>query len=136
MRDVRRAVAAVMVAAAITLPLGGCASVIERRVEYTASSVSLARGEALVVEFGEVNHSVGDDWVLTREPDPAVLGEGDERSRDLGEDGETGSPSQMTYRFPAIGAGTTVVRFEYRFRGAVPEDPANRKSAEITVTVK
>nr|WP_201469571.1 protease inhibitor I42 family protein [Microbacterium hydrocarbonoxydans] len=136
MREARRVAATVMVAVAFTLALGGCVPAIERHVEHTSSSVSLSRGEALVVEFGEVNPSVGDDWVLTREPDPAVLGEGDERYRYLGEDGETGSPSEMTYRFAAIGVGTTVVRFEYRFRGSVPEDPANRKSAEIAVTVK
>lgn len=136
MRDVGRIAATVLVATLLGAGIGGCAGTVERRVEHTISSVSLGRGEALIVEFGEVNPSVGDDWVLTREPDPTVLSEGDERNRYLGDEGETGAASEMSYRFAAVGGGTTVVRFEYQFRGAVPEDPQDRRSAEITVTVK
>ncbi|MCI1017870.1 hypothetical protein HWD99_04455 [Microbacterium sp. C5A9] len=136
MHDVRTATVTVLVATTLGLGLMGCAATVEKRVDYTTSSVSLAPGEALIVEFGEVNASVGEAWVLTREPDPMVLDEGDERNRYLGEEGETGAPSEMTYRFAAIGGGTTVVRFDYQFRGSVPDDPQDRRSAEITVTVK
>lgn len=136
MRDTGRAAATVLIAVLLAAGLGGCGAAVEKRVEYMSSSVSLGLGEVLIVEFGEVNTSVGDAWVLTRAPDPAVLGEGDERTRYLGDEGETGAPSELTYRFRAVGGGTTVIRFDYQFRGSVPEDPQDRRSAEITVTVK
>lgn len=120
----------------ITGAMTGCAAVAEKTVDYTTSAVSLMRGEALVVDFGEINPSVGDAWVITREPDPAVLESGDERTRYLGEDGEAGAPSEVSFRFAPVGIGTTVIEFEYQFRGSVPEDLDDRKSAEITVTVK
>jgi len=124
------------VTAVVGLGLGGCSAVMEKTVDRTTSSVTLAPGEALVVDFGEVNHTVGDEWVITREPDPAVLGPGEERSRYLGEDGETGAPSELSYRFAPVGDGTTVIQFEYQFRGSVPEESSDQETAEITVTVK
>ncbi|WP_311879253.1 hypothetical protein [Microbacterium forte] len=130
-----KACAVVAVAASLGLGLTGC-SAAEKTVAYTTSSVTLAPGEALVVDFGEINPTVGDAWVITREPDPAVLGPGDERSRYLGQDGETGAPSEVSYRFAPVGDGTTVIQFEYEFRGAVPEDADDQQTAEITVTVK
>lgn len=130
-----KACAVVAVATSLGLGLTGC-SAAEKTVAYTTSSVTLAPGEALVVDFGEINPTVGDAWVITREPDPAVLGPGDERSRYLGQDGETGAPSEVSYRFAPVGDGTTVIRFEYEFRGTVPEDADDQQTAEITVTVK
>ncbi|MFJ2541984.1 hypothetical protein [Microbacterium sp. NPDC087589] len=135
MWTLNRACAIVTVAASLGLGLTGC-SAAEKRVDYSTSSVTLAPGEALVVDFGEINSTVGDAWVITREPDPAMLGPGDERSRYLGQDGETGAPSEVSYRFAPVGDGTTVIRFEYQFRGAVPEDADDQQTAEITVTVK
>lgn len=118
------------------LCLSACAAVTEKSVDHTTSAVSLTSGEALVVDFGTINPTVGDAWVLIREPDPAVLGPGEERSRYLGEDGEAGAPSEVSYRFPPVGTGTTVIQFEYQFRGAVPADAEDQQRAEITVTVK
>jgi len=126
----------VAAAAAVGMGLSGCSAAAEKTVDYTTSSVSLAPGESLVVDFGEVNHTVGDEWVITQEPDPSVLGPGDERSRYLGEDGEAGAPSELSYRFAPVGTGTTVIQFEYEFRGSVPEDVSDQETAEITVTVK
>ncbi len=135
MRRLVKVCAVVAVAAFLSLGLTGC-SAAEKTIDYSTSSVTLAPGEALVVDFGEINPTVGDAWVITREPDPAVLGPGDERSRYLGQDGETGAPSEVSYRFPPVGDGTTVIQFEYQFRGAVPEDADDQQTAEITVTVK
>lgn len=126
----------VAASAAIGLGLSGCSATVEKTVDYTTSSVTFEPGESLVVDFGEVNHTVGDEWVVTQEPDPAVLGPGDERSRYLGYDGEAGAPSELSYRFAPVGDGTTVIRFEYQFRGSVPEDVSDQETAEITVTVK
>ena len=136
MRVLQRAWAAGAIAALFALGLTGCSGASEKVVEHTTSSVTLAPGESLVVDFGEVNATVGEEWVITNEPDPSVLEPGEQRSRYLGEDGETGAPSEVSYRFAPEGDGTTVIRFEYRFRGAVPEDADDQESAEITVTVK
>ncbi|WP_141651299.1 protease inhibitor I42 family protein [Microbacterium sp. 3J1] len=122
--------------ALLGLCLSGCAAAAEQRVDHTTSSVSLTPGEALVVDFGTINPTVGDAWVITREPDPEVLGPGEERSRYLGQDGEAGAPSEVSYRFPPAGQGTTVIQFEYQFRGEAPDDAEDRQRAEITVTVK
>ena len=135
MRRLVKACAAVTVAATLALGLTGCYAA-EKTIDYSTSSVTLAPGEALVVEFGEINRTVGDAWVITGEPDPAVLGPGGERSRYLGQDGETGAPSDVSYRFAPVGEGTTVIRFEYEFRGAVPADADDQQTAEITVTVR
>lgn len=121
---------------AVAAGLASCAGAAEKVIDHTAESVTLAPGEALVIDFGEVNSSVGEDWEITQEPDPAVLGPGEERSRYLGEDGMTGAPSEVTYRFAPAGEGTTVIEFEYRFRGEIPEDPEDQKTAKIEVTVK
>lgn len=131
-----RACAVMGAAVLFGLGLAGCSTTMEKTVAYTTSSVTLAPGEALVVDFGEINPSVGDAWVITREPDPAVLGAGDQRSRYLGEDGETGAASDVSFRFAPVGDGTTVIQFEYQFRGAVPDDEDEQQTAEITVTIK
>lgn len=122
--------------ALFALMMTGCAAAASETVDYTTSSVTLAPGSTLVVDFGEVNHTVGAEWVITREPDPAVLGPGDADSRYLGEGGEVGAPSEFSYRFAPVGPGTTVIQFEYQFRGAVPDEESDRRNAEITVTVK
>ncbi|MCP1429712.1 protease inhibitor I42 family protein [Microbacterium foliorum] len=127
---------AVFACALLALVLTGCAAGSSETVDYTTSAVTLAPGSALVVDFGEINPTVGDEWVITREPDPAVLDPGAADSRYLGEDGEVGAPSEFHYRFAPVGLGTTVIEFEYRFRGAVPDEESDRRSAEITVTVK
>lgn len=133
MRVLNRVIVIVSTAVLLSAVLTACAGSAEKTVPYTATSVDLAPGEALVVEFGEVNGSVGDEWVLTEEPDPAILGEGEELTRALGD--APGSPSELSYRFEPVGAGTTVITWEYRFRGEVPEEPADQRTAEIRVTV-
>jgi len=135
MRRSMRTVSLLVGAIAVAAGLASCAAA-EQTVDYTADSVLLAPGEALVVDFGEVNGSVGQEWVLTQEPDAAVLGPGEERSRYLGEDGMAGAPSEVSYRFAPAGEGTTVIEFEYRFRGSVPEEADEQKTAKIEVTVK
>ena len=66
-----KACAVVAVATSLGLGLTGC-SATEKTVAYTTSSVTLAPGEALVVDFGEINPTVGDAWVclLYTSPSP------------------------------------------------------------------
>ncbi|WP_146008121.1 protease inhibitor I42 family protein [Microbacterium aurantiacum] len=136
MRRRTRTVMAVVVATIMGLGIAGCAGAAEKTVEHTADSVTLAPGETLVVDFGEINPSVGDAWVITQEPDAAVLGPGEEETRYTGEEGMTGAPSELSYRFAPVGTGTTVIEFEYQFRGEVPEDLDDQKTAKIEVTVR
>lgn len=136
MRRAIRIAAGLTGALALAAALASCAGAAEKTIDHTESSVTLAPGEALIVDFGEINSSVGDEWVITQQPDPAILAPGDEQADYLGEEGETGAPSELAFRFAPAGTGTTVITWEYRFRGSVPEDAADRQSTEITVTVK
>lgn len=136
MRSMRRALAGVAAFVAACAALTACTGPAEKTIEYTQSAVTVHVGETLVVHMGEINSSVGTDWVITTKPDSAVLGEGESEYVSDDPDPAPGSSSDLSYRFEATGAGTTVVAFEYQFRGAVPDDPDEQKSAEITVTVK
>ena len=129
-----RVIAASLVLGVATA-LAGC-SASEEVVPYTAETAALDQGETLVVDFGEINLSVGDGWVVVTGPDPAVLGPAEASSTYRGDEGSVGGPSEYSYRFPAVGEGTTIVEFEYRFRGEVPEDPADRETARLEVTVE
>jgi predicted secreted protein len=135
MRIMNRAAALLTAALLLSVGLSGC-SASEKIIDYTDTAATLAPGEVLVIDFGEVNASVGSEWVMVEEPDAAVLGEGEEHSDYLGESGETGAASDLSYRFAAVGEGTTTIEFEYRFRGFVPEDPEDQKTATIEVTVE
>lgn len=136
MTSMRRGAAVFAALFVVAAGVTACSGPDEKIVDYTDSAVTLSDGQTLVVDFGEINPSVGDDWVITTEPDPAVLGEGDSKVTSDAPDGMTGAPADLVYRFPTNGSGTTVIAFEYRFRGDVPEDVDDRKTAEITVTVE
>ncbi|UYO98384.1 protease inhibitor I42 family protein [Microbacterium sp. M28] len=136
MRAMTRFATAMVVAMTAAVALSGCAASDEVVVEYSEDVATLSIGDILVVDFGEINSSVGDGWVIVSPPDPAVLGEGVEASEYLGEEGSTGAANRFAYRFEAVGEGRTTVEFEYRFRGEVPEDPGEQETAMIEVTVR
>jgi hypothetical protein len=135
MREHFRAGAGLLAATMVAMGLSGCAAA-ATTVDHTAEEVTISSGETLVVDFGEINSSVGDGWVIVTEPDATVLGAGEAESEYLGEEGSAGGPNNFSYRFPAVGPGTTVIEFEYRFRGEVPEDPAEQETSRIEVTVE
>ena len=116
--------------------LSGCAAPASVTVGYEESSVTIEDGTELVIDFGEVNASVGSDWVIISEPDPSVLTHGDKVSEYAGEEGSVGGPSELAYRFTATGTGMTKIQFEYQFRGAVPDDPTEQRTALIDVSVE
>jgi predicted secreted protein len=107
-------------------------------VKATAGSASLAKGETLRVDFGDINESIGDSWYLVTQPDATILTEKDQvfDSRC----GQPGCASHMTWLFAAVGPGTTTVVFQYCYRtrpencdngpGRGPADPVH-----LTVTV-
>lgn len=133
MSSISRLPVALAMAASLVLVATGCSSV--TKVDSDAGSATVPEGGTLVVDFGEINQSVGDDWVIIVEPDPAVLGDGVPEY--LGEDGAPpGASSRLTYSFPAVGKGTTTVEFEYRFRGEAPDDAADQKTVTLDVAVR
>ena len=133
MSSISRLPVALAMAASLVFVATGCSSV--TKVDSDAGSATVPGGGTLVVDFGEINQSVGDDWVIIVEPDPAVLGDGVPEY--LGEDGAPpGGSSRLTYSFPAVGKGTTTVEIEYRFRGEAPDDAADLKTVTLDVAVR
>ena len=102
---------------------------------FTTDSVTVPAGQDLIVDFGEINSSTGEDWVIISEPDSAVLSPGQSQSETIG-DGAPGSPNRFSYRFVAIEAGTTQIEFQYQFQGSVPDLAAEHETIVIDVTVE
>lgn len=104
-------------------------------VQPTDSTADLVVGQTLVVDLGEMNSSVGDDWVITEEPDSTVLGAGERLSEYLGEDGEDGGRNTLVYEFEAVGDGETSLELQYRFRDGTADFGHGPEPVSITVTV-
>lgn len=133
MRRIARA-AAMAVAVVVMLAVTGCAPS-RTTVDATDTSAVVPAGGQLVVELGEVNSSVGTEWVLVTPPDPAVLG-GEDVKIDSGQaDPPPGASAEMTVTFTAVAAGDTTLVYEYRFRGEVPADPSEQKTLTFEITV-
>lgn len=86
-------------------------------VDYTTEAVKLEVGTTLVINFGEINSSIGDSWELAVKPDGGVLGDGVANCEFEGES-MPGAPCALTYAFGAVGAGETTIEFQYAYRGA------------------
>ncbi|HWU28249.1 MAG TPA: protease inhibitor I42 family protein [Microbacterium sp.] len=127
----RRGAIAVMLAA-LAAGLVGCASA-QTRVDADEPTAVVKVGEEVVVDLGEVNSSVGTEWVLVEEPDPAVLGGEDVDFVSDQPNPPPGSSSNMTVTFDAVGAGETTLTYEYRFRGEASKD---RGPLTFTITVR
>ena len=123
MSSISRLPVALAMAASLVLVATGCSSV--TKVDSDAGSATVPEGGTLVVDFGEINQSVGDDWVIIVEPDPAVLGDGVPEY--LGEDGAPpGGSSRLTYSFPAVGKGTSQLWARAQRRSSSSIDSAER----------
>jgi predicted secreted protein len=134
----RAHVRAVALAAVLVTGLTACTPGAKQTVPYTADEATLAVGETLVVDFGDVNPSIGDSWELTTRPDEDVLSKGEEVVLDADEETPPGAPSHVVYEFRAKGKGTTTIGFTYSYRGT-PGDELGRTddpTPEITVTVE
>ena len=114
--------------------LGGCAA---QRVEVEPDdgAVTLGVGEVLVVEMGEVSSSIGDDWDVDVEPDPAVLGTGEQHVEDDGEVAP-GSGVDVEYRFAAVGEGTTSITFQYAYRGSTDDADTRQRVDESRLVLE
>lgn len=127
-------ISAVAVALTAIAVLSGCAA--STTVGYGAAAATIAPGESLIIDFGSVNPSVGDEWNITVEPDAAVADSGKWEFHNQGEAAATGTPSDLQYIVRGVDAGTTMIRFEYRFRGEIPENPADQQSVDFQITVE
>jgi predicted secreted protein len=111
-----------------------------KRVDGTRpGAVTVPAGETLLVDFGDVNNSIGDDWFLIGPADPAVLSdEGDQYDSECD---QAGCGAHMWWRFGAVAAGTTEVTFQYCYRSRPPDcepmpdrGPADPVTLTVTVT--
>ncbi len=134
----RSRVTYVAVAGALVASLAACTPGARETVPYTASEVTLAVGETLVVDFGDYNPSVGDGWDLTTRPDAEVLSKGESIHDDGGEELPPGSSLHLLWEFTAEGPGTTTIGFTYSYRGdeGDPEGRTEDPNPTITVTVE
>jgi hypothetical protein len=97
-------------------------------------AVTVPRGGTLLVDFGHLNNSIGDDWFLIGPADPAVLAdEGDQYDSQCG---ESGCGAQMWWQFGAVGPGTTEVTFQYCYRSRPPNcEPMPDRGPQEPVTL-
>ena len=107
-----------------------------------ATAVHVNAGQQWAIDFSTINPSLGDSWSLLATPDPAVL-------RDLGQQQEptdycpseaVGCNQRLLWRFAALGAGTTTLRFQYCYRSTPPSCRSNSARGpsmpfEVPVTV-
>lgn len=104
-------------------------------VDHTEATAEVAVGQTLVVDFGEISSSIGDGWAVAVEPDPAVLGPGEEDSETVGEE-VPGARSELWYSFDAVAEGTTSITFQYSYRGDTEvEYRGGPSTLEMDVTV-
>jgi predicted secreted protein len=135
------------VVAGLLLALGGCGAdetvvkVVDEGTHVTGTrsgAVTVPLGEKLVVDLGEVNHSIGDGWFLVTPPDRGVLtDEGDHYDPDCDKPGCGGT---MTWRFGTAAAGATELTLRYCYRSRPPNcepmpDRGPADPVEIAVTV-
>lgn len=134
----RQRVMSVALAGLLVAGLAGCTPGARETVPYTTSEVTLEVGETLVVDFGEVNPSIGDSWELTTRPDADVLSKGEAVHDDGGEELPPGSGQPLAWEFTAEGPGTTTIGFTYSYRGdeGDPEGRTEDPNPLMTVTVE
>ena len=139
MRSVRRSLVLVLGASAFAgaLALTGCSGADDPppvTVPYTAGTATIGVGETLVVDFGEINPSIGDAWDLTQAPDEAVLSQGDVETTELNP-GADGSGIELAYTFVGESAGTTTIGFTYSYRGDVGDENGRTDDPSPTIEV-
>jgi predicted secreted protein len=125
---------------ALLLVVSGCSGA-DTTVSHDAGTATVAVGETLRVDFGEVNPSVGDNWFLVGEPDSAVLTEIGTATDPVSGCDETGCGVELAWDFEAAGEGETTLVFQYCFRTG-PDDCVGDSSdgpapapVELTVEV-
>lgn len=115
-----------------TLLLGACGSDMRTFSEST-SEIRVEAGESFRIEI-EANPSVGDDWIVIGEPDPAVA-----RLVDSGFDSDDpdadGAPGVQWFELEAVAPGETEIVLEYCYRGCGDEGEELEHTERIDVVV-
>jgi len=134
--------AALLLTMAAGAPLGGCGmrnldDAPARAVTVTASGpATLAVGDTLVVTL-PANPSTGYSWALTSAPAAAVLAAPGEPAYTPDRTGGApmpGAGGKATFRFAAVGAGSTRVVLAYRRGWETGVPPVETVTVEVTVT--
>lgn len=110
----------------------------DQTVSMRSQTVHLAAGHGVRVEVGDVNPSVGDEWTVTRKPDPGVASVAEDYHSSC-RSGETGCGGSLAYIVRAKGNGTTTVEFQYCFRSSPGPDcqakPSQSSNAPVRLVV-
>ncbi|WP_112136890.1 protease inhibitor I42 family protein [Glycomyces dulcitolivorans] len=111
-------------------------------VALDAGTATVAAGEELWVDLGEVSASVGDNWFLVEGPDADVLVEtGTVNERPLACDlGLTECGDRLLWGFDAVAAGETELVFQYCLQTGLEDCEAGTgleapEPVELTVVV-
>jgi predicted secreted protein len=91
--------------------------------EDSGTTLRLVPGDVVAIPL-EVNPGVGFEWELPEPPDGAVL-RLLSNEIEIDDPEATGSGGVQTWRFEAVGEGTTRLRFERRYRG--DDDPEGQE---------
>jgi predicted secreted protein len=140
----RRCVVAAVVIAAVALLGSGCS--VERSggdarperggpAEFTVEdrTIAVASGESFTIAV-EDNPSVGDDWLLSDEPDEEIVtAEGDHYVADPEEEDTAGGGGTRYFRFEAHSVGTTTVELLNCYRGCQDPEDEHRYPIDIEV---
>ncbi|UJP09351.1 protease inhibitor I42 family protein [Microbacterium sp. KUDC0406] len=125
---------------ALAIALAGCTGAAAPEPAATVgagtSSATVDKGDTVLVHLGEWSSGVGDAWVLTEEPDPAVLAQKEPEPVSGDEHDGVGGSHEMTDTYEAVGPGEVTLNYEYRFRGEVPEDPARQMTQTYRIVVR
>jgi predicted secreted protein len=121
-----RPLALLIVAALAALPGCGGGGGGTKTVREPRGTVTVAKGETLVLAFSN-NPGIGFDWERsTPNPDPTVLRPRGSRS-DRAD--RPGASVEIRYRFDASRAGTAAIGFVHFFRGKITE----RRTVRVNV---
>ncbi len=122
-----------LAAIALALVAGACSSSGIVSASVAAGTVRVRQGDTLVVNLGRVSPGIGDEWYITRRPDPAVLRDEGMQLSDCTQPGCTGTGS---WRFRAAHTGATAVTFQYCFRSGPPTCKPDRRGPRQALMLK
>ncbi|WP_027343556.1 protease inhibitor I42 family protein [Hamadaea tsunoensis] len=113
MRRLTSVLLAPLLAGAV-LALGGCSH--ETTISYKDTTATVQRGDALVIDFGKVNGSIGDSWYIVQDGDGRVLAAGERQYTSDCQGNVAGCGGSLKYEFAARKAGEAELVFQYCYR--------------------
>jgi predicted secreted protein len=98
------------------------------------TEISVGAGESFRIEL-PANPGVGDAWILTGEPDPAVARLVDAGFESDAPEDVVGAGGVQYFLFEAVSSGTTEIVIDYCYRGCGGDDAEMEHTTSFAVTV-